>query len=116
MPFIDYNSRKKVRIWEGINGALHHSNQITCGLIELGAGVELPEHHHVHEQWSHVIEGELEFRIGEETRVLRPGMCAFIPSSVPHAGRAITFCRVIDVFNPVREDFKALEAAQASGT
>lgn len=116
MPFIDFNKRKKIRIWEGIHGSLHHTGQLTCGHIDLAAGIELPEHFHVQEQWTHVISGELEFRIGEETMVLRSGMCACIPSNIPHAGKALTDCKVIDVFNPVREDFKALEAAQASGT
>jgi quercetin dioxygenase-like cupin family protein len=41
---------------------------MTCGYITIAAGVELPEHHHVHEQWSHLIEGELEFIVGGEKR------------------------------------------------
>lgn len=121
MGFIDYTRKNNVRIWDGIYGALHHSDKITCGHITLAAGIVLPEHHHVHEQWTHVLEGELEFRIGTETQILRPGMCAYIPSDVPHAGKALTACKAIDIFNPVREDFKDLEqqqfgAAQGSGT
>lgn len=112
MPFIDYNTRNHVRIWDGIHGALHHSDQLTCGLITLQEGVLLPEHHHVHEQWTHVLEGQLEFRIGSETRTLGPGMCAHIPSNVPHAGRAVTACKAIDVFHPVRADFQDLERQQ----
>lgn len=111
MPFLNYSTGSAVRIWDGINGVLHHSDSITCGHIRLSAGVLLPEHHHPHEQWTHVIEGELEFRIGNETLILTSGMCAMIPSGVPHAGRAITDCLAIDVFNPVREDFKTLSPA-----
>ena len=115
MPFLDYHAGRVVRIWDGIHGVLHHSESMTCGHIRLTAGVLLPEHHHPHEQWTHVIEGELEFRIGDETMILRPGMCAMIPSNVPHAGRALTDCLAIDVFQPVREDFRELEKAQFGG-
>lgn len=112
MGFIDFSSKKKVRIWDGIHGALHHSERITCGHITLDSGVELPEHHHIHEQWTHVLEGELEFRIGSETMILKPGMCAYIPSNIPHAGKALTACKALDIFTPVREDFQALERGQ----
>ena len=115
MPFLNFKEGRRVRIWEGINGTLHHSDHLTCGYIILDEGVLLPEHQHVQEQWTHVIEGTLEFRIGNETKVLTPGMCAYIPSIIPHAGKAITACTAIDVFNPVREDFKSLEADQFSG-
>ena len=115
MPFINFKHGRKVQIWDGISGTLHHSDQITCGYILLTEGVELPEHHHEQEQWTHVIEGSLEFRIGQETMVLTPGMCAYIPSNVPHSGKALTACTAIDVFNPVREDFKKLESDQFSG-
>ena len=115
MPFFDFSNGRVVKIWDGIYGTLHHSEQITCGHILLEEGVVLPEHHHVQEQWTHVIEGQLEFRIGTEISVLTPGMCAYVPSNVPHAGKALTVCKAIDIFNPVREDFKKLESDQFSG-
>lgn len=109
MPYIDFNSRKKVKIWEGINGSLFHSDQLTFGHIILDEGTDLPEHSHIHEQWTHVIEGELEFDIGGEKKLLKHGMTAFIPSNIAHSGKAITRCKVIDCFLPVRQDFVELE-------
>lgn len=109
MPFIDYNTKPQLKIWDGIHGALHHSDNITMGHITLEEGAMLPEHHHVHEQWTHIIEGEMEFTVAGETKVLTAGMTAYIPSELPHSGRAITKCKVIDCFRPVREDFKTLE-------
>lgn len=112
MPFIDYNNKPKVKIWENIYGQMHHSDNITCGYITIAAGVQLPEHHHVHEQWSHLLEGEVEFIVGGEKRHMKPGETAYIPSNVPHSGRTLTPCKLIDVFNPVREDWKELEKQQ----
>jgi quercetin dioxygenase-like cupin family protein len=109
MPFVDFKSRKRVKLWEGINGHLYHSDQATFGHITLDEGTILPQHQHVHEQWTHVVEGELEFNIGGETKRMKRGMAAFIPSNVPHSAKAITECQVIDCFLPVREDFVELE-------
>jgi quercetin dioxygenase-like cupin family protein len=112
MPFIDYPALPKVKIWENIYGQVQHSDQITCAHISIAAGVELPEHHHVHEQWSHLLEGEMEFIVGGEKRHMRPGESAYIPSHVPHSGRTITACKLIDVFSPVRQDWIELEKKQ----
>lgn len=69
-------------------------------------GSSLPEHSHVHEQVANMLEGEFELTIDGVTQVLRPGSVASIPSHVRHAGRAITDCRILDVFSPVREDYR----------
>jgi quercetin dioxygenase-like cupin family protein len=109
MAFIDFTTKKKVKIWEGIVGTFQHSEQLTFGHVTLDKGTVLPEHSHVHEQWTHVIEGEMEFVVGAEKQILTRGKAAFMPSNVPHSARAITECKVIDCFLPVREDFVELE-------
>lgn len=109
MPYINFKERKKVKIWEGIAGTLYHSEQATFGHFTLEKGSDVMLHNHIHEQWTHVIEGELMFNLNGEEKLLVPGMTAFIPSNVPHSAKAITTCRVIDCFLPVREDFVELE-------
>lgn len=109
MPLVNYNTLQKQKIWDGIIGAIHHSDKSTMAHIEIDEGVVLPEHHHVHEQWSHVLEGIFEFTIDGEVQKLSHGMSMHIPSNVPHSGRAITKCKIIDCFIPVREEWKELE-------
>lgn len=109
MPYIDFKLGKKVKIWEGITATLYHSEQATFAHVTLEKGSVVQLHHHIHEQWTHVIEGELLFNLNGEEKLLTPGMTAFMPSDVPHSARAITTCKVIDCFLPVREDFVALE-------
>ena len=38
-----------------------------------------------------------------------PGMGAFVGSNVLHGAKAVTTCKVIDVFTPVREDYRKLD-------
>ena len=109
MTFIDFNTKKRIQIWEGISGPVFHSGQATFGHFTLEAGCDLPAHSHPHEQWTNLIEGELEFNIDGESKVMRAGMTAFIPANVVHSAKVITKCKVIDCFMPVREDFIELE-------
>lgn len=89
----------------GLTGYYAHGKNMTLGLVEIKAGSNLPEHHHVHEQITYILEGELEMTIGGEQCLLTAGMYHVIPSNVPHSAKAKTDCKVIDVFNPVREDY-----------
>lgn len=109
MPFIDFNQKRKVKIWEGIHAALHHSDELTFAHLVLAEGAVVTNHNHIHEQWTHVIEGAMEFTLEGETRILTSGMCAFMPSNAFHSAKAITQCKVIDCFLPVRQDFVELE-------
>jgi quercetin dioxygenase-like cupin family protein len=91
----------------GIAGHYVHGDQMTLGYIEIEAGAILPEHHHVHEQITYILEGQLDMVIGGKPCPLKAGMYYVIPSNVPHSAVARVNCKVIDVFNPVREDYKA---------
>ncbi|MBX5445725.1 cupin domain-containing protein [Sphaerobacter sp.] len=74
--------------------------------VRIEPNTEMPAHEHPHEQAGVMLEGTLELTIGEETRVLRPGMAYTIPGGVRH--RARTFedgCLVLDIFSPPREDY-----------
>ncbi|MBV9521277.1 MAG: cupin domain-containing protein [Alphaproteobacteria bacterium] len=78
---------------------------MTFVLWDIDRGAILPEHSHVHEQVVHVYEGELEVTVAGETTVLHGGSIGVIPSNAIHSGRALTDCKVMDVFYPLREDY-----------
>ncbi len=105
---VDYTKNRRQKIWEGITGAVHHSEHMTIGHITIEDGVELPTHQHVNEQWSNVIEGVFEFKIGNEIHILTSGMSVYIPPNMPHSGKALSMCKIIDCFHPPREDWKLL--------
>jgi quercetin dioxygenase-like cupin family protein len=89
-----------------IRGQYVHADRMTLGLVNLKANTDLPMHKHEHEQLTYVISGRFEFTIGDTKSVLEPGMCAVIPGNVMHGGRTLTACQVIDVFSPVREEYR----------
>lgn len=82
-----------------------HGDTMTVAYWTFESGVPLPEHAHPHEQVTNVIEGVFDLTIHGETTRLEAGSVAIIPPNVTHAGRAVTACRIIDVFHPVREDY-----------
>lgn len=91
---------------EGFVGRFSTGVTMTSVNWTVAAGATLPAHAHPHEQVSHVLAGEFEFTIDGETQRLGPGMVAFVPPNVTHSGRALTECRIIDVFHPVRDDYR----------
>ena len=52
------------------------------------------------------LKGEFEFTLEGETKVYHSGDIVHIPSNSTHTGKAITPCSLMDVFSPVREEYK----------
>ena len=99
-------------VWERILARSVHGDRLTLGIVELEPGAHAREHSHDHEQLGLVLEGTIDFRIGDERRTLGPGSTYVIPSNVPHeaiAGPEGTV--VVDVFAPVRAEWREMEPA-----
>ena len=90
----------------GYSGRFIHTAGMMLAYFEIKAGSASPEHTHVHEQVSQVLEGVFQLTVSGEPVILRPGEVLVIPSNAPHSGLAITDCKLLDIFNPVREDFR----------
>lgn len=71
------------------------------------AGAAIGEHHHPHEQISHILSGQLQFTIAGESFTAQAGEVVVIPPYAPHAAVALADSVVIDIFSPPREDFLA---------
>jgi len=64
------------------------------------------QHVHEHEQATYCLEGEFEFTIGDEKKIIKQGDSVYIPTMVNHGAILITpKGRLLDVFTPQREDF-----------
>ena len=83
----------------------HDGNIMLVEVIFENGGVGEP-HKHVHEQASYCIEGEFEFTIGDETKVIKAGDTIYMPSNVIHGCKVLSpKGRLLDIFVPQREDF-----------
>jgi quercetin dioxygenase-like cupin family protein len=83
------------------------------GVIELDPGTVVPEHSHENEQLGIVLSGSLVFRVGDERRELAPGWTWRILANTPHAVEVgPQGAVVIDVFSPVRADWRTLEGQE----
>ena len=106
MTFIDYTDIKPREIAPGVSARFVHTPGMTIARVEIQRDARLPSHSHPHEQVTTILSGELELTVGLDTRVLRAGMVAFIPGGVVHSAHARSACEVLDVFHPVREDYR----------
>lgn len=94
------------QIVPGFFGRMVHGASSSLTFWDVKKGSVMPEHHHVHEQITHLVEGELEMMIGGEKYQLTAGAVHVIPSNVPHSAIAITDCKIIDSFSPARDEYR----------
>jgi len=106
--FRHFNDINTKEIAPGFFSKLIHTDTNTINFIEVKAGCTVPDHAHIHQQCAFVIEGQFELTVNGTPQVLDAGLFAVIPSNVRHSGRAITDCKLIDIFSPVREDYRNL--------
>ena len=62
-------------------------------------------HHHYHSQMSHVQGGVVEVEIGGEKKILKDGDAFYASPNVVHGVVCMEAGMLVDVFNPMREDF-----------
>lgn len=105
MGLVKLDELPELEIAEGILMRAVTAQSMTVAHVKLSAGALLPEHAHVNEQIVNVIDGELELTVEGQPYRLVPGKVMVLAPHVVHSGRAVTDCRVVDAFHPVREDF-----------
>ncbi len=108
MPLIELSSVVYKEIIPGYSAKFIHTDNMTFSFFDVKAGAALPEHSHPHEQVTQVLEGEFELTVEGKPFRLLPGTVFVISSNMRHSGLAITYCKLLDVFTPVREDYRAL--------
>jgi len=83
-----------------------HADSVTVARVYLRKGGLVPEHSHHNEQISMIDRGALKFVIGGQEKIVRAGEVLRIPPHVPHSAEAVEDCAGVDIFCPVREDWK----------
>ncbi len=106
MPAYDLAKIQTAEPMQGFQGKFIHSEFMTFVHWDIEAGAKLPVHSHPHEQVANIISGEFELIIDGETHLLKSGSVAVIPPNAVHSGKSLTKCYIIDVFHPIREDYR----------
>ncbi|RZM24284.1 MAG: cupin domain-containing protein [Pedobacter sp.] len=105
---IELDTIDSIEVIKGFNARFIHTSAMTLGYWDVEKGSVLPNHSHMHEQVTQVEDGEFQLTVNGDTRTYTKGMVAVIPPYVEHGGIALTDCRLFDIFQPVREDYKSL--------
>ncbi len=106
MTMIDLDTLTEQELFPGYRGRFVHSDNMTLAYWDVIAGAVAPEHSHPHEQVLTVLEGQFELNVDGKVMEVTPRTPVILPSNVPHGGIALTKCRLLDIFHPVREDFR----------
>ena len=105
--FFDVDKLKSKQLLEGAKIRVAYGEKLMMSYVDVEANTTIPEHSHPHEQMGMFLEGEAEFTIGDEKRIVKPGMAYLVPSNVKH--KVVTFDKpvlALDIFGPPREEYK----------
>jgi unsaturated pyranuronate lyase len=104
MPLIDPSKLPQVEPKPGWHGRFFHSKHMTFAYYEIEAGAGLHVHSHPNEEVWHIIDGEADVTLGDETMSVRAGCAVVIPAGMTHALAVRKACRAIVVDYPVRRE------------
>ena len=109
---MDYNLFQNIEdiqefeVAPGIVGKIIHTDAMSMSFFNITKDAVLPEHSHIHEQTSYIQAGEFQFTVDGITKIVSAGDYIKIASNTLHSAKALTDCKIIDVFVPCREDYK----------
>jgi quercetin dioxygenase-like cupin family protein len=104
---VDFGAGRWHELVPGVRMQPLFGDAVMLNMLELEPGAIVDEHSHDHEQLGLVVDGLLVLRIDGVEHRLPAGNAYQIPGGVTHAAWAEGgLCRVLDVFHPVREDYR----------
>ena len=108
--YFPFAKLKKVPAGTGYStshGGVVEGERMLIGYIRKPKGTGSRMHSHPNEQAGIGLEGEFEFTIGEEKKMVKKGELYLIPGGIEH--RVLTGnqpSKALDIFSPPREDYK----------
>jgi unsaturated pyranuronate lyase len=105
--FVNFGKLRAFELAEGVAGRPLFGEGAMINLIEFEPGAVVPLHTHPHEQLGIVLRGTQILQIGGVDHPLGPMEGYVLPGGVEHAARCgPEGATVVDVFQPVREDYR----------
>ncbi len=111
--YVDVTQIEPVEFVPGLEFRPVLGERTMTNFVRFGPHTEAPVHVHEEEQIVLVLDGEFEFELDGDVRMMRTGDVAVIPAWVPHGARTKdTTCYEVDVFNPPRRSLLAHAGSQ----
>ena len=108
VSFYRWDDMPKEKVSDLLDRRLVTGDRMMLAHVYLKKGCLVPRHSHENEQVTYILEGALQFWLGEhegETVVVRAGEVLTIPSGLPHKALALEDTLDLDVFSPPRQDW-----------
>jgi quercetin dioxygenase-like cupin family protein len=108
-----FSELRRFKLVEGVSAQALFGERAMLNLVELGPNAVVPTHSHPHEQLGVVLRGELSLVVAGQAHLLTEMDAYTLPGGLEHQAQAgPQGALVLDVFQPVREDYR--EAADAA--
>jgi quercetin dioxygenase-like cupin family protein len=105
--WVDFAQLRRFVLADGVRGRPLFGERAMINLIEFEPGARVPPHSHPHEQLGIVLEGTHTLVVDGDVHELEPMEGYVIPPGVEHYGYGgPEGALVLDVFDPVREDYR----------
>lgn len=107
MNFFRESDLKTKQVLEGITLRAVSGEKTMMTFFEFEPNAVIPSHKHPHEQITYIIEGEIEFTVEGETKILRAGGGVVIYSNQVHGAKILDKpTKAVDAWYPIRDDYK----------
>lgn len=107
MTFFTVEELTETEMLPGVARRAVYLEHTMLTFFEFEPGSIVPKHSHPHEQITYVLQGAMEFCLGDEMRVLRAGDGVCCPSGMPHSAVVLDEPTVaLDAWYPPREEYK----------
>ncbi|HWE61210.1 MAG TPA: cupin domain-containing protein [Chloroflexota bacterium] len=114
--FVNVSSAPLVELSPGVRARPVFGRNLLINHVYFEPNAVAPVHRHLEEQIGLVLEGEVEFELAGERRLLQPGDIYVAPPYVPHGARTYEQrCVVLDVFAPPRSGMRELVERTLAG-
>lgn len=108
VSFYRWDDMPKEELTETLGRRLITGDHMMLAHVYLKKGAIVPQHSHINEQLTYILEGGLRFWIGpDESQVIdvMAGEVLHIPSQVLHKAEALEDTLDVDIFSPPRQDW-----------
>lgn len=104
---VNKDSIKSIKALKGIyRKTLSYNDNVMLCLFTLEKNAEIPLHNHEAHQIGYVIKGKIRFITEEDEFIAKEGDSYVFDSYKKHGATILETAELIEVFSPIREDYK----------